>query len=241
MLKHLAIISSLAILAACAYAVDREYQAVTIRTTGASGAVCDVWAANVRYKYYPPQTRNLKNDKEDLVIKCYAPGNRYREVIIQPRISGKTYRNVLNGLAPGVAVDYASGAMFGYPDTIDIDFTHMPYGTMPPPAHNNTDIMDPDNYYLEEFTPGEPRMNSDRFRKEYPLQRRTAPGSSQDEYSAGMTGSSKAVSASEKGELGRVLESLSASESETQPAQSAPQVDVPPLFPSEPLPLFPVE
>ena len=242
MFKHLVIISSLGLLAACAYVVEREYQPVTIRTTGAKDTMCEVWAAKIRYKYYPPQTRNLKNDLNDLVIKCYAPGNRYREVIIEPRIAGATYANVLNGVIPGVTVDYTSGAMFVYPDTIDIDFTHMPYGTMPLPAHDNTDIMDPRKYYLEDFRPNQPGLNEDRFYKEQPLLRRSSPGMANDDYSQSSVNEGKLSTAGEKGELSRVLDSLSGSEAApVTDQQASPQVDVPPLFPDEPLPLFPVE
>lgn len=240
MLKHIAILTTLGFLAACAYTFDREYQAVTLRTTGAKDAVCDVWAAKIRYKYYPPQTRNLKNAPEDLVIKCYAPGNRSREVVIQPRIEDSTYGNVVNGLVPGVIVDYTSGSMFGYPDSIDIDFTHIPYSTMPQPAHNNTDIMNSDKYYLEEYRPGEPRMNNDRFEKDYPLQRRSRAGSGNSDYYDSSLNQNDNVSSAEKGELNRVLGDLAGEPDYTDTSES-PAVDVPPLFPQEPLPLFPVE
>lgn len=220
MIKKIVILLPLSLIAACAYTLDREYQAVTLRTTGAQNSVCDVWADKIRYKFYPPETRNLKNAPSDLVIKCFAAGNRYREVIIKPNISGNTYKNIVNGLAPGVFVDYTSGAMFMYPDIIDIDFSHMPATAMSPPAHNNTDILNPEYNYLEEFKPGHPRMNEDRFQKEYPLQRRIRPGSDKDAYSDSQAYSSSASSSSntdEKGDLMQVFENLGPSMNPSEP------------------------
>ncbi|MFN3701205.1 MAG: hypothetical protein ACK4VI_06755 [Alphaproteobacteria bacterium] len=211
--KFLALGAVVITAAACAFTMDKDFQPLTVRTTGAQNSVCDVWADNVRFKFYPPETRNVKNSKENLVIHCYAPGNRERKVIIKPEYSKYAYGNILTGVIPGVIVDYTSGAMFKYPRAIDIDFSHMPPTTMPAPQHNNLDILDHSEHNLEEFRPGWPQLNSDRHRTEQPLMRRVRPGSELDSYSAsGFTGGRASGGLDEKSDFMRVINNLSGDE-----------------------------
>lgn len=169
---------------ACAYTFDKHYQEVEIRTPGAQDALCEVMANKIKYKFYPPEKRLLPKSKEDLIVQCMAPGNRDRTVVIRPQINNKFYGNAASAMTGGVW-DFASGAMFDYPDVIDVDFTGMPLREMELPAHNNPDIKQPDEYYLEEFRPGTPRMNADRFKKSVPIQSRVAPGGDGDLYDEG--------------------------------------------------------
>jgi hypothetical protein len=208
--KFLALGAVVVTAAACAYTMDKEFQELTVRTTGAQNSVCDVWADNIRYKFHPPETRNVKNSKQDLVIHCYAPGNRERKVVIKAEYSDYKYRNLLTGVLPGVFVDYTSGALFTYPSVVDIDFSHISPSMMPPPQHNNLDILDHEQFHLEEFRPGSPQLNSDRYRTEQPLLRRVRPGSELDSYSAsGFTGDATSGGLDEKSDLMRVINNLS--------------------------------
>lgn len=204
MFKKTSILVSLIALGACAYTMDKEFQPLTIRTPGAKNAVCMVNAANINYKFYPPQTRNIKKSNNDVTIDCMAPGNRERRVVIRPNIEDSFYGNVVNGMVPGGAVDYASEAMFGYPDVVNVDFSHAKPRPMPLPAHNYEDTLQPESYYLEEFRPGAPSMNADKFEKPIPLLRRAAPGSAEDSYSDEYHG----AGSGDKGDLMRVMNAL---------------------------------
>lgn len=187
-------------LSACAYTLDEAHQEVEIRTPGAHDAVCVVSANKIKYKFYPPQKRLLPNSKEDLIIDCKAPGNRDRLVVIRPRISNNTFGNVATGIVPGSTWDYASGAMFTYPDVIEVDFTGMKIKPSAMPAHNNPDIRQPEDYDLEEFKSGSPRMNEDKHRKSVPIQKRVVPGSEADAFDRGFqldSGQSDDIDASE--------------------------------------------
>jgi len=266
MLKKTSFLLTFVMLGACAYAVEKGYQPLTIRTPGAQNAVCDVWADNVRYRYYPPATRNVKNSKEDLIVHCLAPGNRERKVVIRPEIADSFAGNVVTGFVPGASWDYASGAMFTFPDVVEVDFSAMEPRAMPPPVHNNPDNLQPEDYILEEFGPTVPYMNSDRYRKPLPLQRRAVPGSEDDFYSdsgfdddasAGSSFSSQS-GAPDKGDLMSVIDSLGSDMAPTPTSDAVlesddgglPYPQQPAIIdntgsditaPAEPMPLLPAE
>lgn len=216
MSKKYLILVPLIMASACAYTLEGQNQEITIRTPGAYDAVCDVYANKIRYKFYPPQTRFVNKSEEDLIIDCKAPGNRNRKVVIEPVISKVAPANAANGLVPGTMWDYASGALFTYPEVIEVDFTNMQVRGMEPPTHNNPDIKQPEEYTLEEFKAGSPRMNSDRYEQEIPLKRRRPGGgfddmsyNNDDNYSGGYIAvpENGAVN-SDKGDLMRVIDNL---------------------------------
>lgn len=155
------LITGLIALSGCAYAIERSIQEVTIETPGAQDAVCHVYVDKTRYKYEPPQTMTISNSKEDMIVDCYAPGNRHRKVVIAPQVAKSSSWNVLSGGA-GYAWDSLSGALYKYPDTVYVDFTRLPITPESLPAQNNPDIRHPDSYDLEEFRPSQPRLREDR-------------------------------------------------------------------------------
>jgi len=150
-----------AILASCAYATDTAVQDITIRTPGAVDAVCYMYVDGVRYRMHPPQTTSIARTEADLVVDCLAPGNRRKEVVIEPKYAEKSVGNVVTAGA-GLAWDYASGALYQYPDVAEVSFIGMPVGPALIPAQNNPDIRQPETYRLEEFRPAQPRMNEDK-------------------------------------------------------------------------------
>ncbi len=153
---------SLLVLTACAYTLDKSIQQLTVETPGANNALCYVYVDGLRYRFRPPQTQQVSKSKKDLVIKCDAPGNRHREVVIEPKTSDRTTLNLLNGGAPGIAVDTLSGAIYEYPSVVYVDFVNMPATSQPLPAHDSPDILPSDAYNLEEIRAKTPRLNSDK-------------------------------------------------------------------------------
>jgi hypothetical protein len=90
-----------------------------------------------------------------------APGNRDQTVIIEPKTIDAIMLNIGNALIPGVATDYATGAMFMYPEIVSIDFRGIPPKPMPLPAYHNKDVIPPMQKGLEEFMPSHPSLSSD--------------------------------------------------------------------------------
>lgn len=159
MKKPLLLLSALA-LSSCAYAIDGAHQDVQVVTPGASNADCHIYVDDLKYQAEPPQTVNIFKSKKDLVVDCLAPGNRRKIVKVPATVETSTAWNAANA-GVGLPWDFASEAMFAYPDVIEVDFTQIPVSDQPLPDHNSPDIRQPEEYPLEEFSPAQPRMNAD--------------------------------------------------------------------------------
>ena len=155
-------------ISSCSYTVEQSHQDIEFITPGAEYAACDVYVNKLRYQVHPPQKINIMKSSDDMEIRCVAPGNRIMEMTVPSRFDGRT----LWGTPAGMAWDYAASAMHDYPSVIAIDFSQEVNVPNPPPRHNSPDIVQPEDYDLEEYLPGEPRLNSDRHKKAQPIRRR---------------------------------------------------------------------
>ena len=173
-LKYFILIPALAV-GACAYGLDDAHQDVKFETPGANNAACDVYIEKLRYRVKPPQTINVFKSKYGMTVDCKAPGNRRIVEKVGPKIEKSTAWNATNA-GVGVPWDYLSGAMFRYPDVIKIDFTNVPVSDPPLPDQNSPDIRQPEEYDLEEFSPGSPRLNADKTAPPVEIQRRQTGG-----------------------------------------------------------------
>ncbi len=180
MLKKFVLLSSALSLGACAYALEDSIQDVQFVTPGATGAQCYVYVKGLRHVVYPPETITLGNAGDDLKVDCWAPGNRRQTIFVRPQINRKADLNILNG-GVGYAWDHASGALYQYPQIIEINFTDTPTKPAPPPFQNAPDIRQPETYSLEEFSAGEPKLNRDQYNTPPELRRR-GEGASFDSY-----------------------------------------------------------
>lgn len=159
-------------LASCAHMLEDQIQELTVVTPGAQDSICYVYVDKTKYRFRPPDTMTIVKSKEDLIVDCLAPGNRRKKVVIQPTISKVAALNAANGVVPGTSWDMLSGAINNYPELVEVDFTNTPTKPEDLPAQNNPDIKQPEEYRLEEFKAGLPRLNSDRYAATTELQRR---------------------------------------------------------------------
>ena len=230
------LLGSLISLGACSYALDKANQNITFETPGANGAVCYAYVERLKYKVRPPQTINIFKSGENMVIDCLAPGNRRRKVYIEPAIEDSTFANVTTGIIPGAAWDYTSKAMFKYPDVIQINFEGIPVRPEALPSQNSPDIRQPEDYDLEEFSPGSPRLNRDRHNVPVEIKKRETPGLQDTGFTdTGFVTESEMsapVMDSGKGELMEVIDNLG---TDMDPA-GQPNDTI-----SDPIPLFPGE
>lgn len=197
----------LSMISACAHVVDDRIQDFTLLTPGAHGALCYVYVDKFKYRMDPPQTITIGKSREELRIDCMAPGNRRQEMFIEPVIQTSTHGNAFFGAIPGVAWDFASEAMYKYPEIVEVNFTRMPARMEDMPAQNNPDVRQPETFRLEEFGPSSPRINADRNNQQTVIRKRERPGARtgyQDfimpEDTTGMSG--------DKGDLDTVIENL---------------------------------
>ncbi|MGB4056982.1 MAG: hypothetical protein WBK77_02735 [Alphaproteobacteria bacterium] len=236
-LNRFFLIGTVFCLSSCAYLIDKQIQDVTIVTPGAEDAVCYVYVEGLRYRVHPPQTVNVSKSYQDMTVDCLAPGNRRRKVVIEPALSKHEYMNVANGVVPGATWDLASNSMFTYPEVIEVDFTGAASSMEPMPAHNNPDIRQPEEYLLEEFSPGVPRLNSDRYETAQPIQRIQKKMPKAKSYTEGGI-SESAAPVSDKGDLKAVVDGLTTSSKPISKAKVAPMTSAPEAA-GPPAPLIP--
>ncbi len=146
--------------ASCAYIEDGSFQEVSVRTPGAADSVCFLYTDGIKYRVSPPESIGIKKSSSDLTVECLAPGNRSKTKIIPATITNSAKKNAVN-LGVGFIWDYNSGAMFQYPEIIEVNFIDEPLGGSDVPAYNNPDIRQPEDYPLEEFGPSDPALNED--------------------------------------------------------------------------------
>jgi hypothetical protein len=168
---------SVAVLAVsgCARIFDGSTQRVTIETPGAEGAACFLENEEFRYKLYAPQTITMTKTRKPLHVRCLAPGNRQKEIIVTPEIEESAKWNALN-LGVGAVADYESFSLYRLPDKIVVDFRDMEPKGMPTPKYDRFLRKHPELRGYEEFRPGLPALQRDMYDTPTPLRRRELPG-----------------------------------------------------------------
>lgn len=153
-------------LSACATYTEGSQQQITFETPSAENAVCEVRTGvnELVYRVRPPQTVWVKKSRKDMKIICEAPGNRIAEQTVKSTLSSTTFGNVANGILPGVVYDGESGAMFKYPDLIQIDFAGITAKMNPMPDYHNLDGLQPVNE-VEDYGPSVPKGAGDLAEK----------------------------------------------------------------------------
>lgn len=155
-------------LTSCGYAIEKTHQDFTLLTPGAENARCFVYVDKIKYQIYPPDTIDIMKSENDMEIYCEAPGNRNREMTVEPNLT----QRALWGGPPGMAWDYASKALYHYPSVVAIDFSQEETKLFDLPKHNSGDLMRPEDHLLDEISPSEPRLNADRDAPKTELKRR---------------------------------------------------------------------
>lgn len=149
------------VLGSCAWTTQTALQAVTFETPGALDAECDVMAGRSKYVVRPPETITLPKAVDMLTVACLAPGGRRKTWEYLPKISPAIVADAALGVVPGMAWDHYSGALYSYPEKIEIDFRDVPLKPEPLPGYHNADIDPPWQAGMDEETPGFPGLNAD--------------------------------------------------------------------------------
>jgi hypothetical protein len=222
---RLVFLTALLLLPSCAYFIDKHIQDIEFVTISAEDAECDVFVNGLRNKVHPPQTININNNEEDMVIDCKAPGNRRKKITVPADINATTLLNVGNAGA-GLPWDFASKAAFKYPDVIEIDFTGIPSTSQPLPAQNNPDIIQPEEYILEEFSPSQPVLNADRHEAPLEIVPRRLPSYDEEMTGAGAPNAMGPPKPDDKGVLMQVIKDL---RNQVDPAAAPVDPQTPPV------------
>jgi len=173
--KIILIVSATLSLGACATYVDGQTQKVTLHTPGASMAKC-TFDNGLKYPVRTGDNVNIMRSKNDLVVDCYALGNRRKTIIVKSLINEWTSANIINGAVPGIAYDGLSKGLWAYPDIIEVDFTDMVVAGsgFELPDYHNKDAPNPYDQSIEDFGPSVARTEKDSSFLKRGLEKRDA-------------------------------------------------------------------
>lgn len=146
--------------AGCGTLVDGQTQAITLSTPGATEATCTLDNGN-RYRMAPGETIEIMRSGDDLVVDCYASGNRHLSQRVSSALNEWSAANVANGIVPGVALDRVTGGLYEYPSVIVVDFTTVTKKGYGLPDYHNLDAPNPYDQSIEAFGPSTPKIEQD--------------------------------------------------------------------------------
>lgn len=171
MLRYNLLLSCFVFLGACSTVLEGPIQPIRIETPGAKDSVCYLENDKARYKVMPPQTVKITKFDDKFNVNCFASGNRKKSIEVDPKVSDNVYYNVANGVAPGLATDYFTSSMYESPELIVVDFTGMSPNLYPLPDYHHDILQNPTIFQYEEFRPGMPALQSDRYHEDYDLKK----------------------------------------------------------------------
>lgn len=145
----------------CASLVSGQTQDVTIVTPGATEARCTL-DNGIRYVVNTGETIEIMRNESDIVVDCYASGNRHRKMNIQSDGNDWAIGNIATGIIPGVTFDHFSKGLYEYPAVITVDFVGVPTRGFELPDYHNKDAPNPYEQSIENYGPSTPKKNSDR-------------------------------------------------------------------------------
>lgn len=164
----------------CARMIQGSSQDVTIETPGADGATCFIENEEFRYKIYAPQTIRMTKTVYPLNVRCLAPGNRQKTVVVPLKIQEEVFMNVVNGFVPGAWFDYESRSFYKMPEKVVVDFTDMAPTTMPLPKYDRLLHENPHLRGWEEFRPGLPALQRDLYDAPIEMRKRDVPAAEEE-------------------------------------------------------------
>lgn len=160
MIRQLRFAAVALLLASCSTVIDGQIQDVTIETAGADNTLCYMQNREFSFRFYPPQTLKVTKSSDPYTIRCLAPGNREKTLVVEPKVSDNVFWNATN-VGTGVPVDHLSAAMYELPDKIVINFEGMPAGGYSQPGYNQFFDKNPHLKGMEEFRAGQAALLRD--------------------------------------------------------------------------------
>ncbi|HEY0902047.1 MAG TPA: hypothetical protein VGD95_07985 [Micavibrio sp.] len=160
MIRQLSYAAVALLLASCSTVLDGQIQEVTIETTGASNTLCYMQNRDFSFRFYPPQTLKVSKSSDAYTIRCLAPGNREKTIVVEPEVSDNAYFNVANA-GVGAGLDHLSSAMYVLPSKIVINFDGVMPTPYAQPHYNELFDQNPHLKGVEEFRPGQSALIRD--------------------------------------------------------------------------------
>lgn len=109
------------LLSGCATATRRTVQEIEIITPGVKEADCDMRTPKDRYRAITPDKVLVEKSRYDITVTCYKQDYITAVETISSKFSGTSVGNVVTGIIPGYFIDWNTGAMYEYPEKVEIE------------------------------------------------------------------------------------------------------------------------
>lgn len=158
------------VIAGCSSILQGPTQSITLLTPGAENAECMMHNDDFRYEMTTGETRSIQRSEHDMIVDCYAPGNRQKSIIVENYTTAETFGNIVTAGA-GAVYDYYDNAMFEYPAVVSVDFRDVPAKSYGLPGYHSDDLPDPATLPVEDYGPKVPKKDIDRMAPTYTLKK----------------------------------------------------------------------
>ena len=139
---------SVLFLSACGTIASGQNQLITIKTPNATNTKCLLHNEDFKVIAYSYETVRVPKSGKDMMIDCYAPGNRHKAVLAKRKLNGWSLYNIANGVIPGVAYDYFSKGLYEYPEILSINFAGEQSRPYDKPSYSNQKLYKGEGVYL---------------------------------------------------------------------------------------------
>lgn len=172
-MKKLALYSIIALfLTGCGTIADHQTVLMTVKTPGAENAKCLLENKDYKYVAYSNETIRVMKTPYDMVVRCTAPGNREKTILVKRELNEWVFVNVANGFVPGATYDYFSRGAFDYPNTVIVDFAGVNVKPYPLPGYESDDLYRENiRGKIEYMGPTEQITEENKYDTQKPLQK----------------------------------------------------------------------
>ena len=126
-------------LGACSTIVNGSNQSIAFSTGNVEGANCDLTGGSnfaVSESFESPAEVKVPRSGKPLTLNCSKDGYKNAEKLIDSKIEGTTGGNLLLGGVIGAGVDAATGAVYKYPEEVDLPMEEDLAGASMEPVAN---------------------------------------------------------------------------------------------------------
>ncbi len=129
----LAVLGAL-VLPGCTTMVNDTYQKISIHTPGVENVQCILESEGNKYRMLAPGVVQVDRQTNPLNVTCEKAGYLTTATTLEPKIRMvPAQMNVLNGIIPGTAYDFASESVYAYQDVLVVNMVQDPNRVILPP------------------------------------------------------------------------------------------------------------
>lgn len=116
-------------LAGCASVMKGSSQTMSVTTPPADGANCTLTNARGSWTVTSPGSATVTRSKTDMQIRCSKAGWQDASATVPAGTEGWTWGNLIIGGLIGFGIDWSTGAMQKYPESVQVPMTQSGGGS----------------------------------------------------------------------------------------------------------------